>query len=160
MCVGQESYELCHMTRTEGLPLAALGLTVTLWASAFPGILLIGFLGTIQQLALNYGARTVSAGAVSFLVGTVPIFTALLAITFLGERLCVWGWTGILTSFCGIGLLGLAEGEGVRFAPGALFVILASLAESLMIVLMKPQQFPLRPNIPIQAMSAGPLGTM
>jgi drug/metabolite transporter (DMT)-like permease len=170
------------MTRTEGLTLAALGLTVTLWASAFPGIraalewytpehlavvrnlvaggafavyaaatrlrppvvrdlpgiLLIGLLGTIQQLALNYGARTVSAGAVSFLVGTVPIFTALLAIIFLGERLRVWGWTGILTSFCGIGLLGLAEGEGVRFAPGALFVVLASLAESLMIVLMKP----------------------
>ena len=170
------------MTRTEGLTLAALGLTVTLWASAFPGIraalewytpehlavvrnlvaggafavyaaatrlrppvvrdlpglLLLGLLGTIQQLALNYGARTVSAGAVSFLVGTVPIFTALLAIAFLGERLRVWGWTGILTSFCGIGLIGLAEGEGLHFSPGALFVVLASLAESLMIVLMKP----------------------
>jgi drug/metabolite transporter (DMT)-like permease len=179
---GEYGYELCHMTRTEGLTLAALGLTVTLWASAFPGIraalewytpehlavvrnlvaggafavyaaathlrppvardlpgiLLIGLLGTIQQLALNYGARTVSAGAVSFLVGTVPIFTALLAIAFLGERLHVWGWMGILTSFCGIGLIGLAEGEGMRFSPGALFVVLASFAESLMIVLMKP----------------------
>jgi drug/metabolite transporter (DMT)-like permease len=168
--------------RTDGLTLAALGLTVTLWSSAFPGIraalewytpehlavvrnlvavgafavyaavtrlrppvvrdlpgiLLIGLLGTIQQLALNYGARTVSAGAVSFLVGTVPISTALLAVAFLGERLSVWGWTGILASFCGIGLIGLAEGEGLHFSPGALFVVLASLAESLMIVLMKP----------------------
>jgi drug/metabolite transporter (DMT)-like permease len=168
--------------RTDGRTLAALGLTVTLWSSAFPGIraalewyapehlavvrnlvavgafavyaaathlrppvvrdlpgiLLIGLLGTVQQLALNYGARTVSAGAVSFLVGTVPIFTALLAVAFLGERLSVWGWTGILASFCGIGLIGLAEGEGLHFSPGALFVGLASLAESLMIVLMKP----------------------
>jgi drug/metabolite transporter (DMT)-like permease len=169
-------------TQTDGLTLAALGLTVTLWVSAFPGIraalewytpehlavvrnlvavgafavyaaatrlrppvvhdlpglLLIGLLGTIQQLALNYGARTVSAGAVSFLVGTVPIFTALLALAFLGERLSFWGWTGILTSFCGIGLIRLAEGEGWRLSTGALFVVLASLAESLMIVLMKP----------------------
>jgi drug/metabolite transporter (DMT)-like permease len=169
-------------TRTDGLTLAALGLTVTLWSSAFPGIraalawytpehlavmrnlvavgafavyaaatrlrppivrdlpglLLIGLLGTIQQLALNDGARTVSAGAVSFLVGTVPIFTALLALTCLGERLNFWGWTGILTSFCGIGLIGLAEGEGWRLSTGALFVVLASLAESFMIVLMKP----------------------
>ncbi len=170
------------VTWTDALTLAALGLTVILWSSAFPGIraalewyspehlailrslvaagtfaaiavatharppatrdlpgiLLIGLLGVIQQLALNYGARTVSAGAVSFLVGTVPIFTALLAIAFLGERLSFRGWAGILTSFCGVGLIGLGEGEGMRFSTGALFVVLASVAESILIVLMKP----------------------
>ena len=57
-----------------------------------PAVFLAGFLAfTVYHVALNYGEVTVSAGAASILINTVPIFTALLATVFLGERLRVLG---------------------------------------------------------------------
>ena len=46
--------------------------------------LLCGFLGIALHALLNTGEQTVSAGAASFIVNTLPIFTALLAAVFLG----------------------------------------------------------------------------
>ena len=53
--------------------------------------LLCGFLGiALYNALLNTGEQTVSAGAASFIVNTLPIFTALLAAVFLGERFNRW----------------------------------------------------------------------
>jgi drug/metabolite transporter (DMT)-like permease len=51
-------------------------------------LFLLGFLGiTVYQVCLTFGEQSVSAGTASFLVATVPCFTALLAFFFLKERL-------------------------------------------------------------------------
>jgi drug/metabolite transporter (DMT)-like permease len=104
-----------------------------------PGILLLGLLGvTVYHLALNYGEVTVSAGAASLLVASAPIFTALLATVFLGERLKVWGWLGIGLSFAGVVLVAMGEGGGFQFSPSALLILLSAVSSSIYFVVQKP----------------------
>lgn len=104
-----------------------------------PKILLLGLLGvTIYHLGLNYGEVTVTAGAASLMIAAVPIFTALLAVAFLKERLRPVGWAGILVSFAGVALVSLGEGEGVGFDPRAVLVLLAAVSGAHYFVLQKP----------------------
>lgn len=184
------------MTRSSGggpdaRALAAIGLTVVLWASAFvgiragqegygpgplallrflvasavllayalvtrmrppnrkdvPAIFLVGFLGfAAYNVLLNTGELTVSAGSASLLVNTVPVFTALLAGAFLGERLRALGWLGIAVSFLGAALVaGGGEAGGLRFAPGAFLILLAAVCQGLQFVLQKPYLSRYRP---------------
>src|SRR3712207_8076901 len=80
-----------------------------------PAVFLAGFLAfTFYHAALNYGEVTVSAGAASVLINTVPIFTALLAVTFLGERLRALGWVGMAVSFGGAALI---DRKSIRLNP-------------------------------------------
>jgi drug/metabolite transporter (DMT)-like permease len=74
-------------------------------------------------LALNFGLRSLSAGGGAFLIGTVPIFSALLAWAAFRERLSGRAWLGIAVSFAGVGLIGLGEGGGLRFDVGTLFIL-------------------------------------
>jgi drug/metabolite transporter (DMT)-like permease len=104
-----------------------------------PAILLIGFLGiTVYQVALVYGQVTVTAGAASLLIASGPVFTALLATVFLGERLKIWGWLGIVLSFIGVSLIALGEGKGMKFAPGAFLILLSASCAAVYFVIQKP----------------------
>lgn len=104
-----------------------------------PVILLGGFLAfALYHIALNYGELTVSSGPAALLVNTAPIFTALLATVFLGERLRFWGWAGMLVSFVGAVLIGLGEGGGLRVAPGTFLILVSAVAVSVYIVVQKP----------------------
>ena len=170
--------------RPNAKTLAAIGVTLLLWASAFagirvgleggygpgqvallrfltaslvlvvyavltrmrmpswqdvPGIALSGFFGiTVYHAALNFGEQTVTAGAASLLIASGPVFTALLASIALKERLTLWGWTGVVISFCGTALIALGEGSGLTFDTGALLILLAAVATSLYFVFQKP----------------------
>jgi drug/metabolite transporter (DMT)-like permease len=104
-----------------------------------PAVLLSGLLAFgVYHVALNYGQITVSAGAASILIGTAPIFTALWATAFLGERLRVWGWIGFAMSLVGATLVAVGEGGGFGLDPGALLVLLAAVCVSVYFVLQKP----------------------
>ena len=108
-------------------------------ARDLPVILLCGFLAfAVYHVALSYGEVTVTAGPASLLVNTAPIFTALLATAFLGERLRAVGWFGLLISFAGAALIGLGEGEGLRIAPGAFIILIAAVSVSIYLVIQKP----------------------
>ncbi|MCX7750737.1 MAG: DMT family transporter [Candidatus Bipolaricaulota bacterium] len=103
-----------------------------------PLILALGLVGiTTYHLALNYGSRTVTAGAASLLIASAPMLTALLARFLLGERLARPAWAGIALGFGGIALITLGEGKAFRIEPGALVILLAALAASLYSVLQK-----------------------
>ncbi|MBV9864143.1 MAG: DMT family transporter [Abitibacteriaceae bacterium] len=103
-----------------------------------PGIALMGLLGfTIYNIALNYGELSVAAGAASFLVNTAPVFTVLLAISFLRERVTAWGWVGIAISFVGVTIIALGEGKGFSFSPHAWLILLAALSTSCYTILQK-----------------------
>ena len=104
-----------------------------------PAMLFLGFIGiTVYQVALSYGEQSVSAGASSLLVATVPCFTTILAAIFLRERVRLLGWMGIVLSFIGVIIVVLGQGGGLQFAPGALLILLASLSESVYFVIQKP----------------------
>lgn len=104
-----------------------------------PAILLCGFLAfAVYHVALSYGEMTVAAGPASLLVNTAPIFTALLATAFLGERLRKIGWVGFAVSFFGAALIGLGEGDGFSIAPGAFIILIAAVSVSFYLVIQKP----------------------
>lgn len=87
---------------------------------------------------LNQGERTVSAGAASFIVNIAPILTAILATIFLRERFSVWGWTGALISFAGVGLIALGQPGGLAFGGGASLVAGAAFCTAIYFVVQRP----------------------
>jgi len=104
-----------------------------------PAIFLLGFVGIAAfHTAQNYGQVTVTAGSAAMVVSSVPIFTAMLATIFLGEKLKLWGWLGIFISFLGVFLIALGEREGVKFDPGVFILLLAAIAAATYFVLQKP----------------------
>lgn len=104
-----------------------------------PVVALCGFLAfALYHAALNYGELTVSSGPAALLINTAPIFTALLATAFLGERLRPVGWAGMVVSLAGAAMIGLGEGEGLRLAPGVFLILTSAVAASVYIVIQKP----------------------
>ena len=104
-----------------------------------PAVFAAGFLAfTLYHVGLNFGELTVSAGAASLLINTAPIFTALLAAAFLGERLKAAGWAGMVVSFFGAGLISVGEGQGYGFDLGAAPILLAAVSVSVYLVLQRP----------------------
>lgn len=104
-----------------------------------PAVFLAGFLAfTLYHVTLNYGEVTVGAGSASVLINTAPIFTALLAVAFLGERLRVLGWVGMAVSFFGAALISIGESEGFGLSPRAFLILIAALSSSIYFVIQKP----------------------
>jgi drug/metabolite transporter (DMT)-like permease len=103
-----------------------------------PMMLLLGLLGFFAyHVGLNAGERVVPAGPASFIIASVPVFSTILATLFLRERMRPAGWIGAAISFCGVALISLGSGSGLKFEPAALFIVLAALAESVYFVLQK-----------------------
>jgi drug/metabolite transporter (DMT)-like permease len=107
-----------------------------------PGLFVLGFLGfSLYNVALNAGEageNAVSAGVASFLIASAPVFIALLATAFYGERLTRWGWVGIALSFAGVALISLSGENGFQVNGRALLVLLAALSVSIYNVRIKP----------------------
>src|SRR5947209_16070683 len=77
----------------------------------------------VYNLGLNHGERRVTAGVASLLISTAPLFTALIASFFLGERLRLTGWLGLLVSFLGVGLIATNGGGSLRLGTSALAIL-------------------------------------
>jgi len=125
------------------------GAALALWAALarvplparrdIPALLTFGLVGiAVSGVALVLGLRTTSAGAGSFLVGTIPVFSALLAWLALGERLSTAAWAGIAISFSGVVLIAWGEGGGLRLEPGAAWIVLSAFCQALFYVGQRP----------------------
>jgi drug/metabolite transporter (DMT)-like permease/GNAT superfamily N-acetyltransferase len=104
-----------------------------------PRIMVAAFFGiTVYQLGFTFGETQVSASATALIIASGPIWTALLAVWFLKERLNAWGWAGVALAFTGVSAIALGEGSGgLDFEPMALLVMLASLSTAVYFVLSK-----------------------
>jgi drug/metabolite transporter (DMT)-like permease len=111
-----------RFTAREWVGLAALGVTSM----------------TLYQLALMNGEESVDAGTASLIINTSPIFTALLAWWLLREHLGARGWVGVLLGFAGAALLVSGGHGGTHLELGALFVLIASLSQSVSFIIQKP----------------------
>jgi drug/metabolite transporter (DMT)-like permease len=106
--------------------------------SDFPYLILSGFLGiTAYQLFLNFGQKTVSSGVASLLVNTAPIWTALLAVPLLGERLSARQWSGLALGLAGSMML-IASQFTLGFSAGAWLVLAASWSHASSFLVQKP----------------------
>jgi drug/metabolite transporter (DMT)-like permease len=136
------------------LPLAAArfavaGLLVVAWLAwtrpARPSrtdalrFLVCGLVGiALYNALLNAGQRTVTVGAASFIVNTVPIVTAVLATVLLRERFTLWGWTGTAVSLAGIALIASGQPGAISFGAGASLVFAAAICQAVYFILQRP----------------------
>lgn len=103
-----------------------------------PVIALAAMFGiTIYHLCFTWGETTVSAGAASLVIASGPIWTALLAIIFLGERLNRWGWAGVGLAFTGVAAIAFAGKGGVHFQPMVLLELAAAVSTACYFVVGK-----------------------
>jgi drug/metabolite transporter (DMT)-like permease len=93
---------------------------------------------SIYTVALNFGERTVSSGAASFIVNVSPILTAAWAMLLLGERFTRAAWIGTALSFGGVTLVAISDDANFTFDAGVLFILLAAFCTSVDAVIQKP----------------------
>jgi drug/metabolite transporter (DMT)-like permease len=99
---------------------------------------LCAFLGIVLYNALlNTGEQTVAPGAASFIAGTMPLFTALLAVVFLGERFNRWGWLGSLLSLAGIAIIAHGQPGGLALGSGSTLILGAAISTAGFFVLQR-----------------------
>jgi drug/metabolite transporter (DMT)-like permease len=104
-----------------------------------PRLLLIGFFNVAgYHLSLNYAEITVSAGLAGLLISLGPVFSALLAVTLLKERIGRRLMLALLLAVCGAAVLSVGDLSGGPSPYGPLAVALAALSYALFAVLAKP----------------------
>ena len=97
-----------------------------------------GLIGiALYNVLLNTGQQTVSAGAASFIVNTVPVITVVLAVLFLGERFGLRAWAGTLLSFGGVALIAMGQPGGLSFGAGATLVLAAAFCQGAFFTLQR-----------------------
>lgn len=90
----------------------------------------------LYHIPLCIGEQTVSAGSSSLLISTAPVFTAIIAVIGLKEKMTFLGWIGIAVSFAGAALIAVGE-SGIRISFGALWILCAAFMESFYFVFQK-----------------------
>ncbi len=96
------------------------------------------FVNVIAMFAFYYALSIVPLAQVSALAFSVPIFTALLAMAFLGERVRLRRWAAILFGFSGVFIAFIPD----MYEPGApqlgsLLVVLASFTWAIALIFIK-----------------------
>ena len=121
-----------------GLYLLAVRRPIPAWRDlgrlTFIGVIFIAAYATL----LNTGELTVAAGPASFIINTMPVMVALIAMVTLGERLGHWGWIGTAVSFAGVGVIAASGPEGLHVGSGAVLILGAALCSAVASVLQKP----------------------
>jgi len=104
-----------------------------------PRLLLIGFFNVAgYHLSLNYAEVSVSAGLAGLLISLGPVFSALLAVVLLKEKIGRRLILAIVFAVSGAAILSVGDLSGGSAAYGPLAVVLAALSYALFAVLAKP----------------------
>ena len=93
------------------------------------------------HLSVNYGETLIPAGTAGLLANTTPIFAAVLARFFLGEKLGAWRAGGIIFALGGVAVVtiyGAGETVGTGRLQGVVFVILAAFSWAVYTVVLRP----------------------
>ena len=107
--------------------------------SDWPAFVFFGLCAmSLSSVGLAFGLETVSAGAGSLVIGTIPVFAALLAGAFLRERIGWIGWLGVAVSFAGVGVIAVGEGPGLRLNWGVALLMMSAFFQAVFYVFQKP----------------------
>jgi len=142
-------YSPGHLVLTRFLIASSVFVIYALWPGNMfrlprkEDILKIGVLGwigiSVYHWGVTYGEVTVSAGTAGMFIASAPVFTALIAVIFLEERLSTLGWLGMFVGIIGIILITIgSEGTSFTISKGVLFILIASIATSVFFVFQKP----------------------
>ena len=103
-------------------------------------IVIIGLIGiTVYHIGVTFGELTVSSGTTGMLIGSGPVFTAIIAVIVLKEKLGTTGWIGLGIGFAGIVVITLGTaGTSFQISEGTFFILIAAFATSILFVFQKP----------------------
>jgi len=105
----------------------------------WPHVAVVGVTGFALYLMLvNIGETRVSAGMASFAVSTGPVFTAILAAVFLGERMPRKAWGALAVSISGGVVLLFGARSRFEFEPYVVVLLGAALTQAIYFTLQKP----------------------
>lgn len=98
-----------------------------------------GIIGiSVYNITLNYGELTTTAGEACFIVNMAPLFTVLMGVLFLKEKIGFNFTVGLIISFAGVSLIAFSFTGHLTFKTGSLFIIAAAVAHALYFILQKP----------------------
>jgi drug/metabolite transporter (DMT)-like permease len=107
--------------------------------SQFVRLAVVGSLYVVGfAVLLNSGQQTISAGTAGFIVGTLPVMIAIMAVVALGEPFGRVSWLGALMSLAGIALIAFGSGDRFTLEFGVVLVLGAALAASAASIVQKP----------------------
>lgn len=103
-------------------------------------LVIIGLIGiSVYHIGVTFGEVTVSSGTAGMLIGSSPVFTALIAVIVLKERLGLFGWIGLGIGFTGIVVITLGSaGPSLQLSEGAFLLLMSAIATSILFVFQKP----------------------
>ncbi|WP_332634045.1 DMT family transporter [Halalkalibacter flavus] len=141
-------YEPGHLVLVRYLIASSLFILYALWPGSkfrlprkedIIRILILGFIGiSVYHIGVTFGEMTITAGEAGMLIGSAPIFTAIIAILVLKESLSSFGWIGLGVGFFGILLITLGSaGPSLTISTGAFLVLMAAIATSIFFVFQK-----------------------
>jgi len=93
------------------------------------------------HLAVTYGETLIPAGTAGLLANTTPIFAAVLANVFLGEKVGLWRAGGIVFALGGVAVItvyGAGEMVAMGRLQGVAFVMLAAFSWAVYTVVLRP----------------------
>jgi drug/metabolite transporter (DMT)-like permease len=102
-------------------------------------IIILGWVGiSVYHIGVTFGMETITAGTAGMLIGAAPIFTAIIAVIILKERMSAFGWLGLVIGFIGIICIKMgAAGPNLAFSIGSFFVLVSAVATSVFFVFQK-----------------------
>jgi drug/metabolite transporter (DMT)-like permease len=143
--VGLEGFSPEHLALIRLLVGSIFLLVYTVWKKIpppkmkdIPMLIFLGCLGfAIYQIALNFGERTVNAGASSLIVSLTPIFIGLFSFFFLKVNIGKQMWIGSIIAFIGVVFISVGAEGKFSLNSGAFWVLLASVSESIYFLLQE-----------------------
>ena len=117
------------------------------WAQIRAGLVFGGFLFLLGHGGLAWAQQTVPAGVAALLVGSIPIWMALLDRVVFGRRLTSSAYVGFVLGFLGLAFLVDPFGEGSVDRLGAVVIVLAALAWAAGSLYSRGASLPRRPLV-------------
>jgi drug/metabolite transporter (DMT)-like permease len=106
----------------------------------FPRLLVVAFFNVVgYHLSLNYAEKTVSSGIAGLLISLGPVFSAVLAVSFLKEKVSARLGLAIVLALVGAVILSMQDvGEGFASISGPLAVVISAFSYAAFGVFSKP----------------------
>jgi drug/metabolite transporter (DMT)-like permease len=117
------------------------------WAQIRAGFVFGGFLFLLGHGSLAWAQQTVPAGVAALLVGSIPIWMALLDRVVLGRRLRRSAYAGFVLGFVGLAFLFDPFGEGSVDRLGALVIVASALCWAAGSLYARGARLPRRPLV-------------
>lgn len=97
-----------------------------------PLFIIDGLIGLfLYMLFFNMGTKLIPSGVSSFIVSSSPIFSIILSVLILKEKIKINSWIGVFISFFGLMLISISQINNFSLNIGVLFLIGAALSTSL-----------------------------